>query len=181
MIQKLKLHKYFKPKFKDSDKDGVMDHFDCEPFNKRKQEVFDIRKMKDKKKVLSGNLYHKTDFHNLKSIMKSNTLKVQSGRPISLSEISNVDVKHKRYKHPIVLVFDKDKIPNKRKMDYNQEGHFKDEREWTTEHFPVKKALKGVLLNEKIKEKYGALGSEKWGSHTRYVTDKDILKVKFKS
>jgi len=179
-MKKFKIPKFFKPSFKDSDRDGVMDHFDCKPFDKKRQEVFDIRKMKDKKKVLKGNLYHKTDFSNLKSIMKSNTLKVQSGRPISLSDTSNVDVKHKKYKQPIVLVFNKDQIPGKRKMDYNREGTFKGEREWTTEHFPVKKALKGVLLNEKIKERHGALGRERWGTHTRYVTDKDILKVKFK-
>jgi len=36
---KRKRTRFFKPSFKDSDRDGVMDFFDCKPFDRRRQDV----------------------------------------------------------------------------------------------------------------------------------------------
>ena len=90
-----------------------------------------------------------------------NTNKLQRGNtPLSTSEISNPNVIYKKFKQPVVLVLKRNQLKNLHKINYDDPNRksnmgsvqFKNEREWTTTGSKTKEALKGVILNERVKE-----------------------------
>ena len=145
-----------KTPYADSDGDGLMDWFDCKPFNKHKQEIYKLSNLsaEKRKKILDNPqyLYHKTEYDTVKLIIKSNKLQ-RGDMPLSLSESSNPHVIYKKFRKPVVLVLSKSKLRNLHKIDYKEPhtAKFPSEKEWQTSNSATKPALKGVILNEKVK------------------------------
>jgi hypothetical protein len=183
--------------FADSDKDGVINIHDCKPFNKWRQEIIDLMKTSpSKKKAILQNkkyLYHKTEYKVVPQMLKSN--KLQRGKvPLSTSEISNPNVIYKKYNEPVVLVLERKKLNNLKKINYDNPNRnselgtvqYRSEREWTTTGSKTKQALKGVILNEKVKE--SMLPPEEPGLErvslksypTRYATPDEFEKKKLR-
>lgn len=194
-----KIHKKF-PKlspFADSDRDGVVNINDCRPFNKWRREIIELNKISSaKRKTILQNkqyLYHKTEYQTVPKMLKTN--KLQRGNvPLSTSEISNPNVIYKKFNQPVVLVLKKKELKNLKKIDYENpyrkstpgSVQFKNEREWTTTGSETKRALKGVILNERIKETM--LPPEEPGLErvplksypTRFATPDEFQKTKLK-
>jgi hypothetical protein len=194
-----KIHKKFPNlnPFADSDRDGVVNINDCKPFNKWRKEIIELNKISPakRKSILQGKkyLYHKTEYQTVPQMLKTN--KLQRGNvPLSTSEISNPNVIYKKFKQPVVLVLKKKQLKNLQKIDYDDPNRkstlgsvqFKNEREWTTTGSETKKALKGVILNEKVKETM--LPQEEPGLErvtlksypTRFATPDEFQKTKLK-
>lgn len=179
--------KKFNP-WTDTDHDGVINMHDCQPFNSKKQEVYKWRNIKNKITGNKNNLYHKTELSAANQILKSGHLKPSSSGEFSMSESHNPHVVFKTYKQPVTLVLDKKKIPGVKKVDYNQPQHMKyeSEKEWVSRGGAVKGILKGIILNEKsvsAKLKASDVGVARnvtQSNPTRYVTEKDMYKIKFK-
>ena len=175
---------------KDTDGDGVVDAADCEPTNPDAQGIYHIHKMSaQKRKALLNNrkyLYHKTEHANLPSIIKKGTLQI-GDKPFSLSELSNPHIVFKEYKQPVVIVLKKKHLSNLRKIDYKNPSAavskgtlqvlFESEKEWLAEG-KINKAIKGVIFNEKISKVRNKPAIK--GIPTRFVTDKDITRTRFK-
>jgi hypothetical protein len=183
---------------KDADRDGVINMHDCKPFNKWQQEIYNLSTLSPSKrrKILNNPqyLYHKTEFSTVPQIIKTNKLQ-RGNTPLSTSETSNPNVIYKKYKEPVVLVLQKKKLKNLQKINYDDpyrkstpgSVQFKSEKEWTSSGSQTKEALKGVILNEKIKETMtpeNEPGLERVsyrGYPTRYVTPDEFKKrLKFK-
>ena len=180
----------------DADRDGVKNMFDCRPFDKTRDAVYNLSSLSAaKRRVILNNpnyLYHKTEYSNIPSIIKKGTLQV-GDKPFSLSQNSNPHVVFKTYTQPAVMVLNKKNLSKLRKIDYKNpkesasqsqttQALFKDEEEWLAEG-SVSSAIRGVILNENIahvKNKAGLLASGEQGMPTRYVTDEDMTKTKFK-
>jgi len=176
---------------RDNDRDGVINMHDCQPNNPFKKEVLPWEVAK--KKLLSKDkyLYHKTEFHTAKHIIKTNKLKAGAGGHFSMSEDYNPNVIYKEYNNPTVLVLEKRKLKGVKKIDYNKlhehsDIKFKSEKEWIIKSQPAKKAVKGIILNETTRirklnpDEPGMSRTIIASQPTRYVTGKDIQRVKFK-
>jgi hypothetical protein len=175
---------------KDTDGDGVVDAADCEPTNPDAQGIYHIHKMSaQKRKAILNNrkyLYHKTEHANLPSIIKKGTLQI-GDKPFSLSELSNPHIVFKEYKQPVVIVLKKKELSKLRKIDYKNPSAavgkgtlqvlFESEKEWLAEG-KIDKAIKGVIFNEKITKVRNKPAIR--GVPTRFVTDKDITRTRFK-
>jgi hypothetical protein len=177
-----------KKPYADSDRDGVMNWFDCAPNNPQKQEV--LRWEEAKHKVISKkHLFHKTSLEAARKILKTGELRPSSGTgKAHLSENYNPHVVFKEYENPVVLVLEKKKVPYVKKIDYNrpdkyQDLKFKSEKEWVTPGAQIKKVLKGVILNEGKKLKRlpqntpGIVRVTTFSYPTKYVTGEDIYKI----
>ena len=172
----------------DTDRDGVINIYDCQPLNPKKQEVY---KWIDVKKNIAhdkNNLYHKTELKYAKEILKTNNLKPSASGQFSMSEHYNPHVVYKSYKEPVILVLNKKKLPNLKKIDY-KEGHhlkFESEKEWVSSGGPAKKVIKGIIINEKASPKtlkgseVGLTRNVHQSIPTRYITEKDMYKIKYK-
>jgi len=189
-------HPSIKP-FDDSDKDGIPNIFDCKPFNKWRKEIIELNKISSakRKSILQSKkyLYHKTEYQTVPQMIKTNKLQ-RGNTPLSTSEISNPNVIYKKFKQPVVLVLKRKELKNLQKINYNDPNRkstlgsvqFKNEREWTTIGSKTKEALKGVILNEKVKETM--LPPEEPGLErvtlksypTRYATPDEFQKSKLK-
>jgi len=172
----------------DNDRDGVINMYDCYPNNPKKQEVLPWETAK-RKLLNKKNLYHKTEFKTAQHIVKSNKLKEGAGGHFSMSEYHNPNVIYKQYQKPTVLVLDKKKLVNPKKIDYKKSHRdlkFKVEREWVVNTQPAT-SVKGIILNEKTttrqlsKKEPGINRTVVASQPTRYVTGEDIQRVKFKS
>ena len=149
--------------FADSDRDGVVNINDCRPFNHWKKDIIDLASVTPKKRmtILKNKkyLYHKTEYQTVPQMLRSNKLQ-RGSTPLSTSEISNPNVIYKKFKEPVVLVLERDRLKNLHKINYDDPHRtsnlgsvqFKNEREWTTTGSKTKEALKGVILNERVKE-----------------------------
>lgn len=179
--------KKFNP-WADSDHDGVINLHDCQPYNSKKQEVYKWRDVKSKVVKNKNNLYHKTELSAAKQILKSGKLNSSMSGEFSMSEHHNPRVVFKTYKQPVTLVLNKKKIPDVKKVDYSKPQHMKyeSEKEWVSKGGSVKGVLKGIILNEHFvpsKLKASEVGVNRHVNKslpTRYVTDKDMYKIKFK-
>jgi hypothetical protein len=172
----------------DSDKDGVINIHDCAPHNPKKQEVLNWKNAKSKV-VSKKYLFHKTNLESARKILKTGELRPSSGTgKAHLSENYNPHVVFKKYKNPVVLVLEKKKIPYLKKIDYNkthiyQDLKFKTEKEWITPGIKIKKALKGIILNEGRKfiklplNKPGLSRVVTFSYPTKYVTGVDIYNI----
>jgi len=187
---------HIKP-FDDTDKDGIPNIFDCKPFNRWRKEIIDLNKVSPtkKKSILQNKqyLYHKTEYKTVPQMLKTN--KLQRGNvPLSTSEISNQNVIYKKYNEPVVLVLQRKQLKNLKKINYDDPYRkselgtvqYRNEKEWTTTGSQTKKALKGVILNEKIKETIlpkdepGLERVSLRGYPTRFATPDEFEKKKLK-
>lgn len=183
----MKKNKHLNP-WKDIDRDGVINLHDCQPFNPKKQEVYKWRNVKSKITSDKNNLYHKTELSAANQILKSGKLNSSMSGEFSMSEHHNPRVVFKTYKQPVTLVLDKKKIPDVKKVDYSKPQHmkYKSEKEWVSKGGSVKGVLKGIILNEHFvpsKLKSSEVGVNRHVNKslpTRYVTEKDMYKIKFK-
>ena len=183
--------------FGDADHDGVININDCRPFDRTRKEIIDLMKATPEKKIEilknKDYLYHKTEYGTVAHIVKSG--KLQRGRvPLSTSEISNPNVIYKKYRQPVVLVLEKSKLKNLKKIKYDDlkrkadfgTVQFKSEREWTTTGSKTHEALKGIILNEKIKRikvpdvEPGFERVALKGHPTRFATVDELLKKELK-
>ena len=183
--------------FADSDGDRVPNIFDCKPFNRWRKEIIDLNRTSPakKKSILQNKqyLYHKTEYQTVPQMLKSNKLQ-RGNTPLSTSEISNPNVIYKKFKQPVVLVLKRKELKNLHKINYDDPNRksnpgsvqFKNEREWTTIGSKTKDALKGVILNEQVKETI--LSKEEPGLErvslksypTRFATPDEFQKKKLK-
>jgi hypothetical protein len=178
----------YKKPWADTDRDGVLNIFDCQPLNPKKQEVYKWDKVKRSVSKDKNNLYHKTELSYAKQILKTNKLKPSASGQFSMSEHHNPHVVYKSYKQPVVLVLDKKKLPDVKKIDY-KEGHhlkFESEKEWISSGGPARGVVKGIIVNEKASPKtlkgseVGLTRSVHQSLPTRYITEKDMYKIKYK-
>jgi len=164
----------------DADRDGRLNMFDCRPFDKKRDGVFILSQLSQKKRAAILNnkkyLYHKTEHSNIRGIVEKGTLQNQpmGGKPFSMSEDSNPTVVHKEYKKPVVIVLERKKLHKLKKLDYDNPETFAptypSEKEWLAEG-STRKALRGIIFNEK---------SGPQGAPSRYITEEDMIKTKFK-
>jgi hypothetical protein len=180
--------------FADSDRDGVINFLDCRPFDAKRKEIIDLAKVSASKRlsILKNKkyLYHKTEYNTVPQMLKTN--KLQRGNvPLSTSEDSNPNVIFKKYRQPAVLVLHKAKLKNLKRVEYDRPQElgtlqFKNEKEWTTTGSKTKEALKGVILNEKIKriklpESMPGMERNPYMSYpTRFATPDEFEKKKLK-
>lgn len=175
----------------DSDRDGVINMYDCMPKNPKKQEVYNWRDIKHQV-ISKKHLFHKTELENAKKILKTGELRPSMGSEhFHMSEDYNPHVVYKEFKKPVVLVLEKKNIPYLKKVDYKKPHKYKDlkfksEREWTTPGAQIKKVLKGIIVNEKslfVKLRDTEIGINRTvfkSIPTRYVTEEDMNKIVFK-
>jgi hypothetical protein len=180
--------KAFKKPWADSDRDGVINMYDCAPFNPKKQ---DVQKWEDVKRIVISqkHLFHKTSLESARKILKTGELKPGpvTGK-VHLSESHNPHVVFKEYKKPVVLVLEKHKIPSLKKINYNkpyeyQDLKFKSEREWVTPGAQVKTVLKGVIIHDGKKltklrpSTPGLIRTAYISQPTKYVTGEDVYQI----
>ena len=183
--------------FADSDRDGVVNINDCKPFNHWRKDIIDLAKITPQKRmtILKNKkyLYHKTEYNVVPHIITTN--KLQRGNvPLSTSEMSNPNVIFKKYNQPVVLVLQRKKLKNLKKIEYDNPNRksnlgsvqYRNEREWTTSGSTTKESLKGVILNERIKETIvpesepGLQRNTLKGYPTRFATPDEFQKKKLK-
>jgi rRNA maturation protein Nop10 len=175
----------------------VLNFFDCKPFDAKRKDIIDLAKVSaSKRKSILNNkkyLYHKTEYDTVPQMLKSN--KLQRGNvPLSTSEDSNPNVIFKKYKQPAVLVLHRTKLKNLKRVEYDKPDRrqelgtlqFKNEKEWTTSGSKTKEALKGVILNEKVKrvtlpEELPGMERNPYMSYpTRFATPDEFTKKRLK-
>jgi rRNA maturation protein Nop10 len=167
---------------------------DCKPFNAKRKEIIDLAKVSASKRlsILKNKkyLYHKTEYNTVPQMLKTNKLQ-RGSAPLSTSEDSNPNVIFKKYKQPVVLVLHKEKLKNLKRIEYENPQEFntlkfKNEKEWTTSGSKTKEALKGVILNEKVKrvtlpESLPGMERNPYMSYpTRFATPDEFEKKKLK-
>lgn len=171
----------------DSDRDGVINMHDCQPNNPKKQEVHkwaDIKHEVVNKKYL----YHKTELRHAKEILRTGKLRPSASGQFSMSEHHNPHVIFKTYKEPVTLVLEKKNISHLKKINYKEPQNlkYKSEKEWISPGGKIEGVLKGIIVNEKsvpstLKDtEVGLTRNVHKSIPTRYITEKDMYKIKFK-